>query len=857
MCRRPVYLIFCVVILSVALTDTARAEDPNLIGWWRFDEDAGMVAKDSGDYGNDGTLQGGPQWVLGEIIGALQFDGVDDWVQIPHAESLTVNDEVTVMAWINAERFTGPGGATWQGILAKSNSPRSYSFYTRTGDILQFSTAGVDTVSNVKMKLNEWVHVAAMVVGGKHAFFVNGAPAGTGGSDIHLPGAEDTSDVLIGRTWENNRGFLGMIDDVRIYNRSLSQEEIQEIMVGVAQPLAFRPSPRDGAVHEDTWVTLSWTPGDFAVSHDVYLGDNFNDVSDGAGDTFRGNQVSTYYVAGFPGFAYPSGLVPGTTYYWRIDEVNEANPDSPWKGDIWSFSIPPKTAHNPTPTDKQKFVDASAAILSWSAGFGAKTHTVYFGDDFDTVTNATDGASTPMASYDPGPLELEKQYYWRVDESDGASTYKGDVWTFTTAKAGGGVKGQYYNNVYLSGVPALTRIDPQIDFYWNPGPVGPGVSEDNFSVRWTGEVEAPFTEPVTFITASDDGVRLYIEGKLVIDHWTSHDRWEDIAAPIDLIEGHTYAIVMEGFEGSGEAEWQLFWQSPSIPKQVIPQAALSPPFKASHPKPPNGAVDVKQTQILRWSPGENASSHQVYFGTDREAVRTATTTSAEYRGTQDRGSESYGPGKLEWDTTYYWRVDEVANDGSVEKGHIWSFTTADFLPVDDFEDYTDDDAAGEAIWESWIDGFDAPDNGAQVGYLAPPYAEQTIVHGGLQSMPLAYDNTDGVTNSEAKLTLTYPRDWTENGVSTLTIWFKGASDNTAEPMYVALNDTAVVPYENPAAATLDTWTEWTIPLQTFADQGVNLADVDSIAIGLGAKSGVASSGGSGTVYFDDIRLYRP
>ena len=89
----------------------------------------------------------------------------------------------------------------------------------------------------------------------------------------------------------------------------------------------------------------------------------------------------------------------------------------------------------------------------------------------------------------------------------------------------------------------------------------------------------------------------------------------------------------------------------------------------------------------------------------------------------------------------------------------------------------------------------------------------------------------------------------------------GINSNAAEPMYVALSNangtTAIAAHDDPAAATIDTWTEWAIPLQTFTDQGVNLTDVDSIAIGLGSKAGIATSGGSGTVYIDDIRLYRP
>jgi hypothetical protein len=102
---------------------------------------------------------------------------------------------------------------------------------------------------------------------------------------------------------------------------------------------ATNPVPADGSIHEDTWVSLNWTLGDSAVSHDVYLGESFADVDAGTGGTFQGNQTSTNFIVGFPGFPYPDGLVLGTTYYWRIDEVNDLNPDSPWKGDVWSFTI--------------------------------------------------------------------------------------------------------------------------------------------------------------------------------------------------------------------------------------------------------------------------------------------------------------------------------------------------------------------------------------------------------------------------------------------------------------------------------------------------------------------------------------
>ncbi|MFH1883511.1 MAG: PA14 domain-containing protein, partial [Planctomycetota bacterium] len=658
------------------------------------------------------------------------------------------------------------------------------------------------------------------------------------------------------------RLFPGAMDDVRIYGRPMSQEEIQAIMQAEPWPYAWGPIPADGALHPDTWVNLGWLPGPFAVSHDVYFGDNFDDVNDGAEGAFQGNQTATFLVAGFPGFAYPDGLVPGTTYYWRIDEVNDAEPNSPWKGDVWSFLVPPKKAYEPEPVDGAKFIDPDAQ-LSWTGGYGAKLHTIYFGDNFDDVNNAAGGLPQGTLTYTPGPLELGKTYYWRVDEFDAVTTYKGDVWSFTTAGPGGGVRADYFQGGSLMNL-VLTRTDPQINFNWAGAP-DETLGEDNFSVRWTGEVEAAFTETYTFYTNSNDGVRLWVDGQQLVDNWTDHGNTEN-SGNIDLVAGQTYSVVMEYYDNDGVAVAELLWSSPRTPKQLIPQAALSLPVRASRSKPSNGAVDVKQIQILSWSPGDYAASHEVYFGTDQEAVRNADTASPEYKGSRNLGSQSYDPGKLEWDTTYNWRVDEVNNihPDSPWAGNLWSFTTADFLIVDDFEDY---DVGNNEIWWAWKDGLgyashptlpDYPGNGtgSMVGdENTPSYTEETIVHGGRQAMPLFYDNSV-LKYSEVEMTLTYPRDWTENGVNTLTIWFRGDPDNAAETLYVALNGSAVVSHDNPNAAQINKWTEWNIDLQAFADQGVNLVNVNTIALSLGNRNNPVA-GGSGTMYFDDIRLYPP
>jgi len=644
------------------------------------------------------------------------------------------------------------------------------------------------------------------------------------------------------------------IDGIRLYE-------------GDYVPPAFKsftsknPSPEDGAVHEDTWASLSWDPGISAVTHDVYFGDNFDDVTNGAESAFQGNQAEEFFVVGFPGFAFPDGLIPGTTYYWRIDEINENDPNSPWIGDVWSFLVPPRKAYNPVPADGAKFIDPDI-VLEWDPGLEIKIHQVYFGDNFADVDAGTgDTAKGPVGDTDftPGNLELEKTYYWRVDEFDGIEIHKGNVWTFTVTREGGGVRADYFNGMNFENL-VLNRIDPQIDFNWgDPGGPDPTVGDDNFSVRWSGQVEAAFTETYTFYPRTDDGVRLWVEGLQLVDNWVDRSATEN-RGTIDLVAGQFYSVVMEYYENGGGAVAELRWSSPHTPKQLIPQAAFSLPVKASSANPRTGSVDVKQNTILTWGPGDFAESHDVYFGTDEEAVRSADTSSPEYKGTRALGSESYDPGQLEWDTTYYWRVDEINNNNpeSPWVGGVWSFTTANFLIVDDMESYNDineGEPDSNRIYLAWIDGFDDPaTNGSIVGHANAPFAEQAIVHSGSQSMPFSYNNAVG--KSEATLTLTSMRNWTQNDIDTLTIWYLGDSANAAEPMYAALNSTAVVTNPNPNAAQVGSWAQWNIPLQSFADQGVNLASVNSITLGFGNMNNPVA-GGAGMMYFDDIRLYAP
>jgi len=719
MCNKLMYLISFALVLvltgGVALADVIIAEEL-LVDLRAEDLSYGIGATTWPNHGSLGDFSANGTPIVEDVDGvkAVTFDG-SSWFEMSTsvagiegagtrsveiwAYNPSVSDaEETMLSWAHRG---GPEG---------SNMAFNYCSHAQWGSMAHWGGGTHDMGwwgdHSPAPAANTWWHLVYTYDGSAARVYVNGEEESVrdpialnthAGNIIRVAAQADNTGADVASQFN----FTGSIAIVRIHDGVLSAAEIQSNFRG-GYLKAWNPDPANGALHEDTWVNVSWRPGGYAVSHDVYFGDNFDDVNAGAESTFIGNQATTFFVAGFPGFPFPDGLIPGTTYYWRVDEVNDTEPNSPWKGDIWSFMIPPKTAYFPNPADTAESVELDAD-LSWTGGFGAKLHTVYFGDNFDEVSNAEGGLPQGAATYSPGPLEMAKTYYWRVDEFDAIETHKGEVWSFITVGAVGS------------------------------------------------------------------------------------------------------------------------------------------------PSPAKGAADVTQTPTLTWSPGFGAS-HEVYFGTDASSL--------ENKGGGNLGSESYDPGQLEWNTTYYWRVNEAnnANADSPWTGPLWSFTTANFLIIDDMESYNDineGEPGSNRIYLAWIDGYDNPAiNGSVVGNDPPPIAEQTIVHSGNQSMPMAYDNAVG--KSEATLTLTSNRDWTINGVNTLTIWYRGDSGNAAGQMYVALNGNARIDHDDPDAAMSTSWKEWNIDLQAFADQGVNLANVTSITLGLSSVTG-----GTGKMYFDDIRLYAP
>jgi hypothetical protein len=441
-------------------------------------------------------------------------------------------------------------------------------------------------------------------------------------------------------------------------------------------------------------------------------------------------------------------------------------------GVVWSFTVIGATASDPTPTDTALYV-ATDVVLTWTAGADAFFHNIYFGTSFDDVNDATEGAMSSVDPvYDPGPLQSGATYYWRVDEFDGTTAHKGDVWSFSTVPDGqGGLKADYFTGeFFLFGDPVVSRVDPQIDFNWNDAPPDPLVNRELFSVRWKGEISVPADATYTFITNSNDGSRIFVNDQLVVDDWGTHGA-RDAAGDIDLVAGD-YSFAVEYMQDGGDATINVSWLSDRIARQVIPSVALVPIVRARLIYPPVGAVDISQNPRLRWETAAPDATHRVFLGDDAAAVEAATTsTGGIYRGEQE--AATYVAVGLETGKTYYWRIDEVipGDPLSPVKGKVWSFTVAHFIVVDDFEDYIDE--SPDRIFEVWVDGLTDPVHGGSVvGNDMAPFAEQDIVRNGNQAFSMTYDNTTAA-KSEAARTFAAAQNWAAYDADSLTLWFRG------------------------------------------------------------------------------------
>jgi len=285
--------------------------------------------------------------VIGKIDGALDLDGRGDYVNCGNLPTLQIRDAITLACWIKVAQFT----RNWETILAKGNDSYRLSRSAETGNAVHMGINGTTAEpyswfdGTIIVTDDQWHHVAGVYDGAHAMIYVDGVLDTT----ISATGQINDSDynLYIGENAQaSGRNLNGLVDDVRIYSRALSQEEIQIVMEGGEKPgLASEPNPANDATDVCRDVVLSWTPGEYAATHDVYFGTVFEDVNEASRENdpnavlVSQNQDDNMYDPF--GFAQdgPNGLLEfETTYYWRIDEINDAYPNSPWKGNTWSFT---------------------------------------------------------------------------------------------------------------------------------------------------------------------------------------------------------------------------------------------------------------------------------------------------------------------------------------------------------------------------------------------------------------------------------------------------------------------------------------------------------------------------------------
>jgi len=715
-----------------------------------------------------------------------------------------------------------------------------------------------------------------------------GPDSSPGGSGMHMRDiggrrrvgfvTYDLSEVKAQGAVFSNMSFSNYGHDTGMVNVYGVLEEHEDL---VAEGITWNTAP--GVQNNPTPGLDSAVALDLADVTDILL--TFNAPSRGARESTETSQaLADFLNSDTNGFvAFMLAPAEGGNAIVRTIEMGE-NGGTWLEGDIGGL---PQMAQKPNPADQATDVPRDV-VLSWMPGGFADKHDVYLGTNFDDVNEATatvDQSGVYMNRQDPniypfgGTIRLDfgQTYYWRIDQVSAPpdnTIYKGNVWQFTveplayqipaenimtSASSGDPDKGPE-NTINGSGLDesGLLHSNISVDTMWLSSPIGdqPTWIEYEFDKvyklhqMWVWNSNDSL-EPVVGLGFKDVTIEYSVNG---FDYTTLETAHEFARAPGLAKYAHNTTV-----DFNDTAAKYIKLTANSNWEEIFNQFGLSEvrffqiPVHASESRPDSGAVDIALDVTLNWRAGREAAEYNLYFSDDEQAVINGTAPVTTLSQT------IYGPMSLDLGKTYYWRVDEVnnVNPDSVWAGDIWSFTTTDFLIVDDFESYNDlnpDDPESNRIFNVWLDGFENPANGSVVGYEIPPFAEQTNVNNGRQSMPLFYDNSVGY--SEAQKTLDSMRDWTRQGVGVLTIWFIGDAANAAEQIYVALNSSAVINHDNPNAAQITTWTQWNIDLQAFADQGVNLANVNTIALGLGNKKNPVA-GGSGTMYFDDIRLYAP
>jgi len=805
--------------------------------------------------------------------------------------------QYTIQFWtyLPAEAYTEKGAFM---MVGKQNGWRiTINDPTDNDDIRWYHNGGEETRAEgiLPELLDEWSHVCAVYDqslpdsdDSEKKLYINGELKETDGVN-GLNASDNNTPVGIGVGVQNPPPFSfdwyfeGKIDELRIW----------DIALDPTFQVASKPFPPDRSrgwdPNDPNLDKFMWKPGadvNSLAGHKIYFGTSLDDVNESA---------EPYVTLDSNSWTHSETFTIAKTYYWRVDEVNGSDV---WPGPIWKFQT------------EVEFIDASLVVYYPFDEASGKDVPDYSGNYFEGKADGGSPFPYPgMSVWEPDNGRFDGCINFNVwldpDSEDDMDAKPGTVELDDGDEIDellGLINKKISISVWLNADPnqwphgdededenvVFEICDDGLDAPWSENTqdfkicvVAPDESGDLIFragngyqtsggdvLRWTDfdadSIKGAWKHFVFIKNENDANMYIYLNTELVATktdcNTTSLSKV--LTGDTELSIG-SYVDNDKGYDGRMD-DFQIYNKQLNEQeiKEIFRGGELGPAWA---PDPYDGESGVSCKVVLEWKPGNYASLHQVYFGTSWQDVNSMTDPCA----TKDLGDENYDPcGLLELEQTYYWRVDEVneANDDTW-KGKVWKFTVAEYIGIDDMEDYTEGSANPIDGDNGWTQGWETvPATGSIIGLGLPSYG---VPVRDKQSMVYYYDNTDSFYSETGTKSLD-PRNWTYADVKMLTLWFHGENDpqnndaNETEQLYVGLEDgdgnyaEVRYPMEDMDNIRLLDWTEWNIALSDFNDDNpnLNLTDVNTLYIGFGDRNG-SENGGGGTVYFDDIRLYPP
>lgn len=759
MIRRWRSLVCLGLVLGLVQTHVGRAADPSLMGWWRFDETLGTVAADSSIQGNHGAVRGTPRWVTGQIEGALYLAGSQQYVDLPIGPVIESLTDCTIALWVN---WTGYSLVDdWQRIFDIGSGTAVNMFLTPSvaaGGPLRFAirTAPIgseDQITSAAHLDSGWHHVAVTIhsAGTTIVVYVDGEVAAASATVRNkLSDLGRTTNNWLGRSQYDDPYFRGYLDDLYIFNRVLSTDELRVLAAGgLGRGLASRPVPADRETEVLRDVVLGWTPGVSASRHNVYLGDTFDEVSSaGAGSPLL---VGPGLIAA----TYDAGrLEYSRTYYWRVDEVNAPPDNTVFKGDVWSFTVEPYTYPIAGPS-------ITATASSQSAGWGPEKTIDGSGLDaqdrhsvrLDDMWLTAEGSSLPawiQYTFDR-PRRLDQMRVWNFNgESFLAILGLKDVVVEHSMDG--------LNWTPLGGVPAF--------------PMAPGTA--GYASDITVNLGGAVAESVRITAQSNYAGGGYDQCGLSEVRLMAVPMSARKPSPESGAEGVDPRSVLTWRPGREAGRHQVYLDA----REEAVRQGTAPVYATSETQLAMSDLDLRLGQTTYWRVDEvnEAAVPSLWSG------ETWVFTVAETLVVDD--FESYGNSSPH--RPFQTWIDGVGFSDPAP-GNAGNHTGA---------------AVGHDIWASG-----SPHYGGTL-------MENTIIRSGLQSLPLYYDNSGAggaLTTSQMDRTFTPAQDWTPFGIRTLILHFRGVEGNSGQ-LYVQINNTKILYPGNAADLATEAWTPWEIDL---------------------------------------------